>query len=264
MENWEKLETSAEDLATAPEFTAEEVEEIVQRRAHQRRSKAAAPFGFVLLLLAAIGVFAVADFGIGLFIGIGNIDAVTTDAANFLKPVLVQAPASLDSVGDNERDDLMLSAVWRVLEDERIRQLQQHTTDSRYPLDEHGRIRLPLDTVNAAYAALFGADAVPYHHSIGESEITALNVTYDKEEECYYVPSTMATSLYHTVVTASSKKKDTLSLEIAFIPTMDLQYDDQGELIEPDLSLAVYRQVYKVKIIDADEKQFALVSITDK
>lgn len=264
MDNWEKLETSAEDLATAPEFTAEEVEEIVQRRAHTRKSRIAAPFGFTLLLFAAIGVFAIVDFIVGLLIGIGNIDTLTQDAANFLKPVLVQAPASLDSVADNERDDLVMSAIWRVLEDERVRQLQQHTTDARYPTDDYGRTRLPLENVDAAYATLFGKDAKPYHHSIGESENPALVTEYNEDEECYFVPSSLSSSLYHTIVIDASKKGDALSLEIGFVPTMDLQYDDQGEIIEPDPATAVYVQTYAVDIVDADEKQFALISITDK
>ena len=264
MENWEKLETSAEDLATEPEFTAEEVEEIVQRRAHARKSRVAAPFGFTLLLLAAIGVFAIVDMIVGWLVGLGNIDAVTADATRFLKPVLVQAPSSLDSVEDNERDDLILSAIWRVLENERVRQLQQHTTDGRYPLDDYGRTRLPIENVDAAYAALFGADAKPYHHTIGESETPALVTEYSKDEGCYYVPSAATTSLYHTIVIDSSKKGDTLSIEIGFVSTMDLQYDDQGEIIEPDPAAAVYTQIYAVEIVDADEKQFALLSITDQ
>lgn len=262
MDNWEKLETSAEDLATEPEFTAEEVEEIVGRRAHQRKSKMAAPFGFILLLLAAIGVFAVGDFLVGLFIGIGNIDAVTDQAAHFLQPVLAQAPASLESVEDNERDDLVMAAIWRVLEDERVRQLQQHTTDNRYVFDEHGRVRLPIENVNAAYATLFGEDAVPYHHTVGESEVPALVTEYNEEDACYYVPSSTASSLYHTIVIDADKKGNKLSLEIGFVPTMDLQYNEWGERIEPKPADAVYRQVYTVQLLGDD--RFALLSVKDK
>ncbi len=264
MNDWEKLETSAEDLATEPIFTAEEVEEIVQRRAHTRRSKLAAPLGFILLLLSAIGVFAIVDLAIGLIAGIGNIDEVSVAATDFLKPILVQAPASLDSTDDNERDDLIMAAIWRVVEDERIRQLQQHTTDGRYPVDEYGRYRLPIDNVNAAYATLFGDDAKPHHHSIGEAENKALITQYDKKDGCYYVPSTAASSLYHTILIDASRKGNVLSLEIGFVPTMDLSYDDQGRLIEPEPSAAVYRQVYAVKVLDEDKGKFALQSITDK
>lgn len=264
MNDWEKLETSAEDLATEPVFTAEEVEEIVQRRARTRRSKLAAPLGFVLILLATIGLFTLVDLTIDGIRSLNKTDELAEKAFDFLEPVLVQAPASLESVKDNERDDLLLSAIWQVLDDERIRQLQEHTTDGQYLLDENGRYILPIEDVNAAYATLFGEKAEPYHHTIGSPDAPALLTEYDGEAGCYYVPTSMAASLYYNILIDADKNGDTLSLVIGFVPTMDVAYDDNGEIIEPEADAAVYQQVFTVTIINKDTGEFALKSITDQ
>ena len=264
MENWEKLETSAEDLATEPVLTAEEVEEIVQRRARNRRSRVAAPLGFVLILLAAIGFLTIVDLAIGGFRSLNKTDELADEAMAFLEPVLMQAPASLESVKDNERDELILSSIWRVLEDERIRQLQEHTTEGQYLLDDYGRYIIPIETVNDAYATLFGKKAKPYHHDIGSADMDAIIVEYDRDNACYYVPATVTASLYHHILLDAKKRGDTLSLVIGFVPTLDLQYDDRGEIIPPTEEDAVYSQVFEVTVVDAEKGQFALKSITDQ
>ncbi len=264
MNDWEKLETSAEDLATEPVLTAEEVEEIIQRRARSRRSKLAAPLGFVLILLAAIGLLALVDLTISGIRSLDKTDKLAAEAFDFLEPVLVQAPSSLESVKDNERDDLMLAAIWRVLDDERIRQLQEHTTEGQYVLDEHGRYMIPVEDVETAYATLFGQKAKPFHHNIGTAESETLITEYNGEEGYYYVPTALAASLYHNILIDANKKGNTLSLVIGFVPTMDLVYDDRGEIVEPDAQDAVYQQVFEVTILDQKNYEFALKSITDK
>ena len=264
MDNWEKLETSAEDLATEPALTAEEVEEIVQRRAQNRRSRLAAPLGFVLILLAVVGLLAIVDLAITGIQSLDKTDEIAAEAFDFLEPVLVQAPSSLESVKDNERDDLILSAIWRVLDDERIRQLQEHTTDGQYLLDEHGRYIIPIEDIEAAYTALFGQKAKPYHHTIGTAELDALITEYSAEDDCYYVPTAVAASLYHNILIDADKSGDTLTLVIGFVPTMDLVYDDRGEIVEPDKEAAVYAQAFTLTIVDEKKNEFALKSITDQ
>lgn len=263
MDNWEKLETSAEDLATEPILTAEEVEEIVQQRAHKRRSRLAAPLGFALILMAAIGFLTIIDLAIGGIRSLDKTDELADEAMIFLEPVLMQAPASLESVKDNERDDLILSSIWRVLEDERIRQLQEHTTEGQYPLDDYGRYIIPLEKINEAYAELFGEKAKPFHHNIGSTDTDAMITEYSRDYACYYVPATMTASLYHHILLDAKKRSDTLSLTIGFVPTLDLEYDDRGEIIPPTEDNAVYIQVFEVTIVDAENEQFALKSITD-
>ena len=265
MSDWERLETAQEETATAPAFTAEEVDEIVQMRGHTRKNKWAAPLGFLLLLLAAVGLFSMISHAVEYLTDTEHNKAVATAALKFLEPVTVQAPAAFDTIDDvRERDDLLLAAIDAVLQGDAVRQLQAHTAESAYPLDENGRYRIDAVDVEQAYAALFGQEAVPVHHTVGESENAAAITEYSEEERCYYVPTARTVSLYYTIPVKATLKKDTLTLTVGFVPLGNLRYDWHGDVIPPDEKAVTEKQVYTLAVHNADSGDFTLLSIRDE
>lgn len=82
-----------------------------------------------------------------------------------------------------------MAAVWKITNQENIRMLREKDDVCSYAQtdDGSGRIIVPLSEINEAYASLFGPDAKPYHHNIGDEGLS-FSFEYKAEENCYYVP----------------------------------------------------------------------------
>ena len=67
-----------------------------------------------------------------------------------------------------------MAAVWKITNQENIRMLREKDDVCSYAQtdDGSGRIIVPLSEINEAYASLFGPDAKPYHHNIGDEGLS--------------------------------------------------------------------------------------------
>ncbi len=232
-------------------------------RAGQRRGQRrwAAPLGLLILLLAAVGVVALVVTGIRAIRNAQDDTALKEELYDFLLPVMQQMPGAFESPDDTEQDALILAAIWRVTNAERIRQLQEKDSVSRYSIDDNGRMLVPLEEINESYAYLFGEEATPKHHSIGE-EGTSFAFDYDPEEDCYHVPIISSSSIYIPVVDTLKKKGDTIEVRVGYVPSSKIGVDDKGEEIPPTPDDAAIFQVYTVQ--RADEDGWKLLSVEDE
>ena len=232
---------------------AEEVPVSVRVKRH-RRIRYAAPLGFLVLLFALIGVISVVITAIGWIVQANDDTALREELYTFLDPVMQFCPSEFDSVDVTEdADPLLLAAVYRVSEAERIRQLRERDEECAYPVEEtQYRMIVPQTTIEESYRYLFGEAALT-HRTIGDVE-------YKTENNCYYVPMTINTSGYKPVLGKITHKKDVYTVQVAYVSVADIQYDERGNAIEPTVDMAKYSQRYTVR--QNDDGGWTLLSVS--
>ncbi len=222
-------------------------------RIKRRRIRYAAPLGFLVLLFALIGVISVIVGAVQLIIRSHDDTALREELYLFLDPVMQFCPSEFESVETAaEADPLLLAAVYRVSEAERIRQLREKDDKCAYPVeDKLYRMIVPQETIEESYHALFGADAVLQNRTIGEVE-------YHADNACYYVPMSINTSGYVPVLGKISHRKQTYTVQVAYVANGDVEYDDRGDALEPTVEMAKYSQRYTVEKTDGGWKLLAV------
>ena len=219
-----------------------------------RRIRYAAPLGFFVLLFALIGVISVIVTTIGWIIQANDDTALREELYTFLDPVMQFCPSEFESAETTEdTDPLLLAAVYRVSEAERIRQLRERDEECAYPVEEtQYRLIVPQTTIEESYRHLFG-DAAITHRTIGDVE-------YKTDNSCYYVPMSISTSGYVPVLGKITHKRDVYTVQVAYISQADIQYDERGNSIAPTVDMAKYSQWYTVK--ENKDGGFTLLSVS--
>ncbi|MDD3693372.1 MAG: hypothetical protein PHX02_05645 [Oscillospiraceae bacterium] len=224
------------------------------------RNSLAAPLGFIVLLLAVVGFVSIIIAGIRAVEHARDDTELREELYDFLLPVMQYNPEAFTDVNKTKQDALLLAAIWRVTEAERIRQLIDGSGVSNYAIDDSGRMMIPIEEIDESYAYLFGEDAIPYHHTIGD-EGKSFTVEYDKDNGNYHVPNT-STSLYVTVIDSLKKKKDKIMVRVGYVLSTKIGRDEKGELVDPTPDMAEKFQVYTVQ--KTSEDGWKLISITDE
>lgn len=235
---------SEEDIRLEQEGTLEPIEKeesVSVRVKRHRRIRYAAPLGFLVLLFALIGVISVVVSTIGWIVQANDDTALREELYTFLDPVMQFCPSEFDSVeAADDADPLLLAAVYRVSEAERIRQLRERDEECAYPVEQtQYRMIVPQTTIEESYRYLFGEIALT-HRTIGDVE-------YKTENSCYYVPLTINTSGYTPVLGKITHKKNVYTVQVAYVSDADIQYDERGNAIAPTVDMAKYSQRYTVR-----------------
>ena len=261
-------DTAPEPFASVPldePVIAEEEPTVLRvtqpQKKNRRRYRFAAPIGLLVILLSITGVVSLIALGVNSIRKMTDDTELITELEEFLSPVLQQSPVAFTDVNNSKQDALILSAIWKLTDAERIRQMREKDDNSIYPMDDNGRMIIPVETVEAAYASIYGEAAVPYHHTMGGEPGNLLTTEYNKEENCYYVPYMSSSTLYTTVSDKLTKKKDIYTLRIGFVPSNDLQIDEKGNDIPPTVDMASHFQLYTIK---KNGNGWMLVSIEDE
>ena len=233
---------SEKEIRLEAEETVEPIAETTPVRVKRhRRIRYAAPLGFLVLLFALIGVISVIVTAIGWIVQANDDTALREELYTFLDPVMQFCPSEFESVETTEdTDPLLLAAVYRVSEAERIRQLRERDEECAYPVEEtQYRMIVPQTTIEESYRYLFG-DAAITHRTIGDVE-------YKTDNSCYYVPMSINTSGYTPVLGKITHKRDVYTVQVAYVSNADIQYDERGNSIAPTVDMAKYSQWYTVR-----------------
>ena len=216
------------------------------------RFRYAAPLGLVVILLAITGVVSL------IVLGVNGIQKALDDTTikgtifDFLEPVTANQPVHpFTDVNDTEQDALIMAAVWKITNQENIRMLREKDDVFSYAQtdDGSGRIIVPLSEIDAAYASLFGPDAKPYHHNIGDEGLS-FSFEYKAEENCYYVPLIPNTPGAEPVAGELKKKGNTYTLQIGYVPVTKIGVDEKGKTLPPTIDMAESFQYYTVQKTD--------------
>lgn len=210
------------------------------------RHRFAAPLGLLVLLLAATGIVSLAFFGVQAVRRARDDTALREELMDFLDPVIQFIPDPFEDVNDNPQDSLMLAAIWKLTDAERIRQIREKDENSIYPIDDDGFMLIPLKTITDSYALLYGPEAVPQLKSIGEPD-TFMYYEYDAAAHIYRVPFSVANSIYTPVLDTLKKNKDQYILRIGYVPAENIGIDEKGNLIDPTPEQAEFFQLFHVQ-----------------
>jgi hypothetical protein len=229
-----------QNVSESPEKISEQTNESAPQKKRHRRVRYAAPLGFLVLLFACIGVITVISGGIRFIVGLTDDTPLREELYTFLDPIMQFCPSNFTDASDGEQDALLLAAVYRVSEAERIRQLREKDDTCTYTLDEtRWRMQIPQTVIQESFTYLFG-DAVLTHKTVGEVE-------YNETEQIYYVPLSINTSGYTPVLGSVKKSGDTYTVQVAYVANSDVEVDEKGETIPPTFNMGKYTQQYTVR-----------------
>jgi len=221
----------------------------------------AAPLGMLILALAAVGLVSLVITGIKAIERAQDDTALKQELYDFLLPVMQYDPEPFTNVNESRQDALLLAAIWRITETERIRQLKDNSGISSYPIDDLGRLLIPVSEIEDSYMYLFGSGVTIYHRTIGE-EGKSFSFEYDEKNGYYHVPSTSASSLYVPVIDTLKKKGNTIIVRVGYVLYTKIGRDDKGELVDPTPDMAEKFQLYTVE--KTGENSWRLVSIANE
>lgn len=221
-----------------------ESERPVTRRYNKRGKRRgkyayAAPLGVLISLLSIVGVVALIFTGVSAIRKATDTSVLKEDIYYFLEPALVYTLAPFDSAATTEQDAFLNAAAYRVMQAEQIRMLREEDEICIYPVDDNGRIAVPVEEITASYQALFGDDALLTHRSIEDS-----GLEYSDSDACYYVPFETVNSGYHPVIDYIKRRSSTYEVRIGFVPNTDIRLDEHGNEIDPTPDMAAHFQIY--------------------
>lgn len=281
MDDWKQIETPAEstvpedvpatdmsdgtksvDAETPGSGTEDKPSARTDKNGYRHGTHAyAAPLGCVLILLAIAGIAFLGFLGVQLIRNATDDTELRTELFDFVEPVVQYQPAAFTDVNNTDQNALVMAAIYRITETERIRQLKEKTYENLYPLDELGRMVVPVAEVNASYAYLFGPTAVPLHRTMGGEPGMSMTFEYDEAAGCYYVPMYSSSSMYEGVLTDLKKKGNTVQMRIGYVPVMDIGVDDKGNPLSPRPEQAEYLQTFTVQ---QTETGWMVVAVSDR
>ena len=198
-----------------------------------------------MLVLAVVGVVSLILTGINAIQKAQDDTELRKELNDFLLPVMQYCPSPFTAVNDEQQDALLLAAIWRITTAEQVRQYREDDTNSLYPEDEEYRMMIPIEEIEASYRYLYGPDAVPNHHNI-EEESQGFAFEYDPDNACYHVPFTTVSANYVPVLDTLKRRKDTVTVRVAYVSNKDVAMDDYGNEIPPTPDQATYTQIYTV------------------
>jgi len=223
-------------------------------RAGKRRSVAF--LGFVTIAFALFGV-------VSMFIFIAqSVQARRAEqldeVAHVLSSLTACSPTAFEDVNETEQDAILLSALYHVTVQEQIRQERENDMECSYELDDLGRMLVPVAEVEEAYAFLFGPDATPYHHTIGEEGLS-YTYSYDKENKVYHLPQDAGESFFDIVYDDMSVWFGTVTVKVGYVSGWR-EFDERGNRIEPTIEDAGIVQEYTLQEY---EDSYYIVSMRD-
>ena len=226
-----------------------------KRKKRRGRVRYAAPLGFLVLLFAVIGVISTVVGGVNLVVRWADDTPLRNELSLAIDPVMQLCPPPFEDAGTaEEQDTLVMAAIYKIAETERIRQLREKDDTCVYELEETmWRMIVPQADVEASFATLFGDKTIREHKTVGEAE-------YNAAGSCYYVPLTLSTSGYVPVLDTVKKRGDGYTVRVAYVTDADVQVDERGNAIAPTADMAKYVQWFTVE--QEGSGNWIIVSVT--
>ena len=243
----EHIENTNDVVAELPAEETPAVESRPVTRRYNKKGKRrgkyayAAPVGFLMSLLSIVGVVAIVMSTVGYIRKLTDTTQLKEDIYYYLEPLLVYSPEPFDNAAKEEQDAFLNAAAYRVMMAENIRMLREGAEYPKYPVDESYRIAVPVEEIEASYAALFGKKAKLSHRTIEGS-----GIEYSEGDKCYYIPFVEAGSGYLFVIDKVTAKRSagTYEVRVGFVPVTDIEYDEHGVAMAPTAEQATHFQIY--------------------
>ncbi len=209
------------------------------------QNRHAALVGGLIMLTSIIGVITIILGGVWWIRQASDTTALKEEFYYFLQPVLAYSAEPFEDITQTEQDAFLDAAAYRVCIAEQIRMLQEQQKNSgaevacNYPVDDQGRIAIPVAEVEASYRILFGPDAPLTHRSVDNNSLS-----YSESDGCYYVPFSELMTGYQPVIDSIKRTARTYTVRVGFVANNDIAIDNHGKQVAPDIAKAAYFQTY--------------------
>jgi hypothetical protein len=189
---------------------------------HKRTHKWAFPVGLIIVLLAAVGlVFIVMCSAKGIGKVFDNSKKIE-EYNKFLRPVVMNDPATFDDVTIADKTQLTDIAIWSILVDE--------LTPQKYEYTDEGMI-IPAEDVEAKFHELFGSETEIAHATI---EGYGYTFTFDSQANSYTIPLTGIVPIYTPRVVDISKKGSATILTVGLLAGNEWAQKADGDMVAPE------------------------------
>lgn len=233
------MENKQETVQVTPENERPVIRRYNKKGKRRGKYAYAAPLGVLITLLSLVGVAALIFAGVSAVQKSLDTTALEEEFYYYLEPVLAYNPAPFANAQETEQDAFLNAAAYRVMQAEQIRMLREGDELSIYPVDDNGRIAVPVDTIVASYKVLFGEEALLTHRSVEDS-----GLEYSEGDACYYVPFETVNTGYRPVIDYIKRRASSYEVRIGFVLNTDIQLDEHGNEMKPTPDMAAHFQIY--------------------
>ena len=202
----------------------------------RRKNRRAAPLGALFLVLAVIGLATVGMLSINLTQQVLDNSKEKAKFERMLLPVLMFDPVPFESPAEADPLAILQYSLWSALYSDK--------RDS-YVYSDNGLLMVPVSDVDVECAKLLGPDIKLEHKSFGD-----LNITYtlNTESNVYEIPIAAQVGYYTPKVEKISKKGDTYTLTVGYLPPGNAWTSDlSGTKYEPTPDKYMLYVMKKVK-----------------
>lgn len=226
-----------------PDSTIQNTARPVTRRYNKRGKRVgkyayAAPLGFLISFLAIVGVVAIVWLGIGAIRNATDVSDMHDQFYYYLEPLMFYTPEPFEDAATTEQDAFLNAAAFRVMQNEQIRMLREADESCRYPVDDNGRIAVPVEEIENSYEILFGPNATLTHRS------TEGSVEYSEADACYYVPFETPNTGYRAFMISLDRSFSAYTIRVGFVLNADIQLDQYGNEVPPTEEDAAFVHTY--------------------
>lgn len=199
----------------------------------KQKSKGAFVLGIAIIILALIGAGFLISTGIGQISKHSGNDKSKAEYEDFLYPVVTLDPKPFDDVTGADMDDLICSAILSLLTGS-----ENNPYDFEFVEGENSGMGIPQETVEEAFAALFGTEVKPVHQSV---ECSTCIFTYQSAARRYVIPITSYDPAYVPEVISISKTGEVIELLTGYIAYGDWETNENNDFVSPEP--AKYRKI---------------------
>ena len=193
-----------------------------------RVSRRVAVFGTFILIFAIIGVIATVIGATRLTANLIDNKAQKDRFKQVVFPLVLLDPPSFDSIEKLASRTILSAAMWDFI---------IFADKTKYQKDDLNYLTVPAVAIEAHLVKLFGQNAAIEHQEISDAE---LQILYDPENNSYSIPATAAMATYVPKIEKISRKGDTYTVTVGYLPSGPIWGSDITGLKyepEPDKSL---------------------------
>ncbi len=200
----------------------------------KRGHKGAFALGLVIICFALIGVVSVVMYAVGGAQSLFNNEAKKSEYEEYLSPVVMLDPEVFDDVTKADMTDLLAASILSLLSED-----ENNPYNFEFVEGETSGIAIPEETVDKAFAELFGNEIKPEHQSV---ECSTCVFEYYNATERYIIPLTGYDPAYvPDVVEIDKNREGTIALTVGYIAYGDWEIGEDNGYTQPEP--AKYRKI---------------------
>lgn len=209
-------------------------QENIEVKKKSRSHKSSFALGLVIICFAIVGIVSVVMYAVGGVQSLFNQETQKAEYEDFLYPVVMLDPEVFDDVTTADMEDLLVASILSLLSEE-----ESNPHDFPFVEGEVSGLAIPEETVNKAFADLFGTDVKPEHRSV---ECSTCVFEYQNAAARYVIPLTgYDPAFLPDVIEIDKNREGSVALTVGYVAYGDWQVNEDNSFTQPEP--AKYRKI---------------------